>query len=311
MTITEPIIRSNALSKDFGGVKALDNVSFDAPQGIVGLVGANGAGKTTLIRILLGLIKPSKGAAQVLGYDIRKNMDAIRKLVGYMPEKNNHIPDVCAKRYCAHLAQLNGLSRTPALQRSHDVLSYVGIGEERHRKMKTYSKGMLQKVKLAQALVHSPEILFLDEPTDGLDPESRTRMLEIIKDLQESAGKSIFLSTHILPDIEVIGQHLFVIHEGRLHFQDTLDKILDHFRDMHRVDIVGSPVKFCDMLRDQGLTAEIVANPGNAVYVQILQEENFDLLYQIARENNLRITAVRPRKVSLQDAFVDMFQSST
>lgn len=310
MTTAEPIIRTNDLTKNFSGTRALDSVSFDAPQGIVGLVGANGAGKTTLIRILLGLLNPSEGTAQVLGHDIREDMDAIRKLVGYMPEKNNHIPDVCAKKYCAHLAQLNGLPRTPALQRSHDVLSYVGIGEERHRKMRTYSKGMLQKVKLAQALVHSPEILFLDEPTDGLDPESRTRMLGIIKDLQESAGKSIFLSTHILPDIEVIGQHLLVIHEGRLHFQDTLDIILDHFRDMHRVDVTGNPVKFCDMLRSQGLTAEIVTNPGNAVYVRVEKPENFDLVYQIARKNNLRITTVRPRKISLQDAFVDMFQSS-
>ncbi|MHA2231459.1 MAG: ABC transporter ATP-binding protein [Candidatus Hodarchaeales archaeon] len=308
MASAAPIIRTYSLSKDFGLTRALNDISFEAPHGIVGLVGANGAGKTTLIRILLGLLKPSFGTAEVLGFDIRKEMDAIRKIVGYMAEKDSHIPDVSAKRYCAHLAQLNGLPRTPSLQRSHDILSYVGVGEERHRKMGTYSKGMLQKVKLAQALVHSPEILFLDEPTDGLDPESRLHMLEIIKDLSNS-GKSIFLSTHILPDIEAIGQHLLVIHEGRLHFQDSLSKILHHFQDMFRVDTSSDASGFCDKLRERGFTSEMMQKPEEGVFVHVPHEENFDLIYQAARESKIRIVGVQPRKVSLQDAFVEMFRS--
>lgn len=309
MLNAEPVIQTHSLTKEFGATRALNNVSFEAPQGIIGLVGANGAGKTTLIRILLGLLKPTSGTAEVMGHDIRAEMDAIRKIVGYMAEQDSHIPDVSAKRYCAHLAQLNGLPRTPALQRSHDILSFVGIGEERHRKMRTYSKGMLQKAKLAQALVHSPKILFLDEPTDGLDPESRARMLEIIKELYESAGKSIFISTHILPDIEMIGQHLLVIHDGRLYFQDSLHKVLHHFRDMYRIAIVGNAIGFCELLCENGFKAEVAANSEDTIYVLMPKKEDFDLLYQHAREMNLRITAVQPRKISLQDAFVEMFRS--
>src|SRR5262247_771322 len=198
------------------GVTALDGLTLDLEPGIIGLVGANGAGKSTLIKILLGLVPPTSGRASVLGRDAAVNAERIRTLTGYMPEHDCLPPDVTGTEFVTHMGRMSGLPATAARERAAESLRHVGLHEERYRLIGTYSTGMKQRVKLAQALVGDPRLLLLDEPTNGLDPAGRTAMLDLIARIGSEFGISIVVASHLLGEIEQICDHLIAIDSGRL-----------------------------------------------------------------------------------------------
>ncbi len=220
----ETVIETASLTKVYpGDVTALGGLTVAFTPGITGLIGANGAGKSTLIKILLGLLTPTQGMAKVLGYDCVKDGERIRQLVGYMPEHDCLPPDVSATEFVSHMGRMTGLPATVARERAAEALRHVGLHEERYRQIGTYSTGMKQRVKLAQALVGDPMLLLLDEPTNGLDPAGRNAMLELIERIGAEFGISIVVASHLLGEIERICDHLVAIEAGRLLRADTID----------------------------------------------------------------------------------------
>lgn len=309
------IIETSDLTKLYNGFPALDNINVKIPKGITGIVGANGAGKTTLIRILLGILPPTSGSATIFGEPI--NTQEVRQKIGYMSELDSHFPDISSMKYIGHLGQMSGIPRTTALQRAHDILTFVGLGEERHRKIKTYSKGMMQKMKLAQALVHSPMLIFLDEPTDGLDPESRSKMLNLIKKLQNQ-GINVIISTHILPDIQRIGRNngsLLIIHKGKLLQAGKLEKFLNRFENLIIIEVESNnKTNYSDFLSE--LNSEKFKYrkiSENRIEIQLKQglPQEYQLINQIAIKQEIRILELGKHAFTLDEAFIDLFQQET
>jgi ABC-2 type transport system ATP-binding protein len=211
-----PLLSTRALTKRYPAVTALDGLTLELEPGVIGLVGANGAGKSTLIKILLGLLDATAGEAQVLDLDTATQGAAIRELVGYMPEHDCLPPDVSATEFVAHMGRVSGLPSGAARERTADVLRHVGLYEERYRPIGGYSTGMKQRVKLAQALVHDPRVLFLDEPTNGLDPAGRDEMLALIERIGREFGIAVIVASHLLGEIERVATWLVAIDAGRL-----------------------------------------------------------------------------------------------
>jgi ABC-2 type transport system ATP-binding protein len=207
-TVSEPApplaitVQLDRVSVKYGKNWALRDVSAAFERGAVGLLGPNGAGKSTMLKSLLGFVAPDRGEMRVLGLDVKTSPIQIRRRIGYMPESDAHIPGMNAVSFVAYCGELAGLPHSDAMQRAHEVLYYVGLGEARYRNVETYSTGMKQRIKLAQALVHDPDLLFLDEPTNGMDPKGRDEMLELIRDLGHNKNVSLILSSHLLPDVE-------------------------------------------------------------------------------------------------------------
>ena len=210
------VVRTLGLTKRYGAVIALDDLEVTLTDGVTGLVGANGAGKSTLIKILLGLLQPTSGSATVLGHDPLSDGAEIRRAVGYMPEHDCLPPDVSASDFIVHLARMSGLPRTAARERTADVLRHVGLAEERYRPMGGYSTGMKQRAKLAQALVHDPRLVLLDEPTNGLDPAARDDMLSLVRRIGHDFGIAVLVTSHLLGELERVSDHVVVLDGGRL-----------------------------------------------------------------------------------------------
>src|SRR5437773_9259535 len=209
----------------YGANAALRGVTTSFPGGAVGLLGPNGAGKSTMIKALLGFIVPTTGRMRVLGRDVAAHPLEIRARVGYMPENDAHIPGMNAVSFVGYCGQLAGLPAVDAMQRSHEVLYYVGLGEARYRNIETYSTGMKQRIKLAQALVHDPDLLFLDEPTNGMDPKGRDEMLELVRDLAHNKGVHLILSSHLLPDVEYTCDFVVVMDQGAIATAGPIDAL--------------------------------------------------------------------------------------
>src|SRR6267378_3785057 len=221
MAETSPVASLEVVSLEnvtvaYGKNEALRDVTTSFARGAVGLLGPNGAGKSTMIKALLGFIVPDRGQMRVLGLNVAEAPLDIRARVGYMPENDAHIPGMNAVSFVAYCGELAGLPRVDAMQRAHEVLFYVGLGEARYRNVETYSTGMKQRIKLAQALVHDPDLLFLDEPTNGMDPKGRDEMLELVRDIAARKGMTLILSSHLLPDVEFTCEHVVVIDRGRI-----------------------------------------------------------------------------------------------
>ena len=212
----QPLVRLSSLTKQYPEVAALRGITLEVPHGVVGLVGPNGAGKSTLMKILLGLVEPTSGTAEVLGFDAKTEGLRIREQVGYMPEHDCLPTDLSATQFVIHLARMSGLPTTVARERAAETLRHVGLFEERYRHIGGYSTGMKQRVKLAQALVHDPKLLFLDEPTNGLDPDGRDDMLGLIERTGTDFGISVIMSSHLLGEIESVCDSLVLIEEGKL-----------------------------------------------------------------------------------------------
>src|SRR2546425_11794698 len=211
-----PVVTLDTVTVMYGRNAALCDVSAAFAGGAVGLLGPNGAGKSTLLKALLGLLAPEAGRMRVLDLDPARSPLDVRAHVGYMPETDAHIPGMNAVSFVAYCGELAGLPRVDAMQRAHEVLFYVGLGEARYRNVETYSTGMKQRIKLAQALVHDPDLLFLDEPTNGMDPRGRDEMLELVRDLAHHKGVNLILSSHLLPDVEYTCDSVVVLDKGRI-----------------------------------------------------------------------------------------------
>src|SRR5256885_12539460 len=222
-TPAAPVVTLEGVTVMYAKHAALSEVTASFPSGAVGLLGPNGAGKSTLIKTLLGFVVPDRGRMQVLGHDVARAPLDIRARVGYVPESDAHIPGMNAVSFVAYCGELGGLPRLDAVQRAHEVLFYVGLGEARYRNVETYSAGMKQRIKLAQALVHDPDLLFLDEPTNGMDPKGRDEMLELVRDLARNKGVNLILSSHLLPDVEYTCDQVVVMDKGRIAAQGPID----------------------------------------------------------------------------------------
>src|SRR5436309_9038509 len=213
------------VTKTYGSVTALDHLSVTVPTGAVGLLGPNGSGKTTMIRTLLGLIPIDSGSGEVLGMDFRRRQLDIRREVGFAPEDECLFPHVAGVEFVAYAGELVGMTSNDALQRAHEVLDYVGLGEARYRKVESYSAGMKQRLKLASAIVHDPKLLILDEPTNGMDPAGRQEVLELSRDLAHNKGMSLLFSSHLLPDVEAVCNYVVVLGSGKLLAQGEIQQL--------------------------------------------------------------------------------------
>ena len=251
------LVRTESLRKQYPRVVALDDLTLTLEPGITGLVGANGAGKSTLIKILLGLLDASAGSAEVLGLDASKEGLRIRELVGYMPERDCLPPEMSATNFVIHMARMSGLPSSEARERTAEVLRHVGLFEERYRRIGGYSTGMKQRVKLAQALVHDPRLLFLDEPTNGLDPAGREEMLDLISRTGHAFGISIVLSSHLLGEIERVCEAITVIDEGRLVHSGSVAQLTEQ-TNVLEIEVESDAERVVAVLLDQGLRASAV-----------------------------------------------------
>src|SRR3954452_6814678 len=216
MADSGPVVTLEGVTVKYAAQTVLRDISTVFARGAVGLLGPNGAGKSTMIKALLGFVVPTEGRMRVLGMDVAGSALAIRARVGYMPESDAHIPGMNAVTFVGYCGELSGLPRADAMQRAHEVLFYVGLGEARYRNVETYSTGMKQRIKLAQALVHDPDLLLLDEPTNGMDPNGRDEMLALIRDLAHAKGVNVIVSSHLLPDVEYTCDHVVVMDKGAI-----------------------------------------------------------------------------------------------
>jgi ABC-2 type transport system ATP-binding protein len=285
-----------------GGVLALDDLSVDIEAGIVGLVGANGAGKSTLLRILLGLLAPTSGAASVFGLDVRGEGSQIRERVGYMPEHDVLPPDVSATDLVTHLAEMSGLPRTAARERTAEVLRHVGLFEERYRPIGGYSTGMKQRVKLAQALVHDPRLLLLDEPTNGLDPAGRDEMLDLVRRTGTEFGMAVIVSSHLLGEIERVCDHVVAIDAGRL----LRDAPLASFTSRTGTLVVELDEGADDVVADLVAAGVAAVQDGpRRVLVPVTDERPFDLVRDSVAARGLALTRLEPARHRVEDLFRD------
>lgn len=295
------LIETQQLTKRYGEtVLALNALDLVVEPGITGLVGANGAGKSTLIKILLGLLEPTSGDATVLGYDIAREGPVLRQYVGYMPEHDCLPGDVSATEFVAHMAQINGLPRSAARERTAETLRHVGLFEERYREMRGYSTGMKQRVKLAQALVHDPRVLFLDEPTNGLDPAGRDEMLDLVRRTGKEFGISIIMASHLLGEIERVCENLVVIDGGHLLRQGALGDFTAAMGVL-AVEVEGDAAVLAANLRERGLRVEV---EGRMALVALEGDERaFDLIRDSCADLGFGLVRLERRRQNLEDLF--------
>jgi ABC-2 type transport system ATP-binding protein len=253
-----PLLDIDHVSKSFGSQDAIVGLTARLTPGAIGLVGPNGAGKTTLLRLLLGMIPPTSGSLRVFGFDSRAHSLHIRERVGYMPEHDCLIPTMTAIGFVSFMGRLSGLPKEVAIGRAHDVLQFVGIREERYRKLKEFSVGMRQRVKLAQALVHDPPLCFLDEPTAGLDPQGRDEMIALLRAVRSLGERSLILSTHLLPDVEGLCDQILMLNGGRLLAAGPLTQLLGSADATTVIRFRGDAGRFATALRTHGLTPQIL-----------------------------------------------------
>ncbi len=295
------LIATRKLTKRYGSVVALDDLDLDLEPGVIGLVGANGAGKSTLIRILLGLTGPTSGSAEVFGLDVATQGLAIRRRIGYMPEHDCLPLDISATEFVAHMARINGLPRSAARGRTAETLRHVGLFEERYREMRGYSTGMRQRVKLAQALVHDPGLMLLDEPTNGLDPAGRDEMLELVSRIGDEFGISILMSSHLLAEIERVCSHLAVIEQGRLVRSDSVATFTSR-TEVLSVEVDGEAAGLADYLRRHGFDARETAH---TLELPLDDDAAYDTVRDGAASLRLGLVRMEQRRRHLEDLFRD------
>jgi ABC-2 type transport system ATP-binding protein len=301
---TDPVVQLNDVTVIYGNNRALNGVSARFERGAVGLLGPNGAGKSTMLKALLGFIKPTQGRMTVLGLDVAQRPLEIRASLGYMPESDGHIPGMNAVSFVAYCGQLAGLPEVDSMQRAHEVLHYVGLGEARYRNIDTYSTGMKQRIKLAQALVHDPDLLFLDEPTNGMDPKGREEMLELIHDLGHNKNVSLILSSHLLPDVEFTCDHVVVMDKGRIAAAGPIQAMKQPRGRVYELRVKtpgGDADAFIGQLRAAGL--ECHATDEDVMRVFVPGEGGARELFALAAREGVQVRHLRPSVPTLEDVF--------
>jgi ABC-2 type transport system ATP-binding protein len=304
------LIELAGLTKRFGAITALADVTAVVDGSIIGLLGPNGAGKSTLLKALLGLL-PYEGRARVLGLDAAVQGAEIRDRVGYMPEQEAFLSGMSAVELCTYAGELSGLPHTEAMQRAHAALYYAGLEEKRYQPIDGYSTGMKQRVKLAQALVHDPEILFLDEPTNGLDPRSREEMLDLIVELPARRNCAIVLSTHLLPDVERVCDHAVIMHRGAVKFAGTIDELRGaRGRDSELyVEVKADAGRLAEALSAAGATCRLTSPV--ALQVDLPASATTQLVFHTARAAGLQIRELGVRRESVEAAFLRVIGDRT
>ena len=301
----DPVIHLDGVTVIYGSNRALKGVSAKFARGAVGLLGPNGAGKSTMLKALLGFIKPSEGRMTVLGLDVAKSPLEIRSRIGYMPESDSHIPGMNAVSFVAYCGQLAGLPPVDAMQRAHEVLYYVGLGEARYRNVETYSTGMKQRIKLAQALVHDPDLLFLDEPTNGMDPKGRDEMLELIRDLGHNKNVNLILSSHLLPDVEFTCDHVVVMDKGQVVAHGPIAELKGPTGRVFELRVKGNLPAFIDVLQAHGMQCHSTDDDVMRVFVPAAQATGNEqrAIFSLAAANAVQVRHLRPSIPSLEDVF--------
>jgi ABC-2 type transport system ATP-binding protein len=294
-------VQLDRVSVKYGRNWALRDVTATFQRGAVGLLGPNGAGKSTMIKSLLGFVAPDRGEMRVLGLDVKTSPLQIRSRIGYMPESDAHIPGMTAVAFVAYCGELSGLPASDAMQRAHEVLYYVGLGEARYRNVETYSTGMKQRIKLAQALVHDPDLLFLDEPTNGMDPKGRDEMLELIRDIAHNKGLNLILSSHLLPDVEYTCDHVVVMDKGAVATQGPINALKGHGGRVFELRVKGDIERFIGTLRSVGLDCHATDEDIMRVFVPDGRDARF--LFQLASQESVQVRHLRPSVPTLEDVF--------
>jgi ABC-2 type transport system ATP-binding protein len=302
-------VSARDVTVSFGPVVALDGFTADIPRGIVGLLGPNGAGKSTFIKASLGLLTPDKGTISVGGLDSRTQTLLIRDSIGYMPEHDCLMPSINAVELVSYLGMISGMVSRDAIQRSHEMLDFVGIGEERYRPIKSYSTGMKQKVKLAQAIVHDPELLFLDEPTSGMDPQGREEMLSLVTEMA-SSEKTIVVSSHILEDIERICDYAVIIDNGKLVRSGEMTTLLAGEEGVRSLTVRGSEQALSGYVRALEQVCQIVDRKDEAGEFTLLIRrcEDGKKVFRLAAENGVQVRSFRPERLDLEEVYLRAFR---
>ncbi len=302
-----PVIDLQGLSVAFGRRQILRNLRGDLRGKAIGLLGPNGAGKTTLIHTLLGFYGPSAGTAQIFGLDIVDDAKQIKGLVGYMPERDSFISKMSAVHFVRLMAELSGLPAEAALERAHEALFYVGLGEARYRRLETYSLGMKQLAKLAQAIVHGPKLIFLDEPTNGLDPPARLRMIKLIREIRDSGQANIVLSSHLLLDVEECCDEILILRDGQIAVYCNLEEERKSNRKFLMLETRGDQTRFVEALANLGCEYALTGDHR----LKLVLQDGVEVrdLYRLAAEQQVQLRRLSYKRDSLEDIFLKAMEN--
>jgi ABC-2 type transport system ATP-binding protein len=303
-----PVIELEGLGVRFGKRDILKGLTCSLSGRTIGLLGPNGAGKSTLINTLLGFYQPSGGTARIFGHDIRTQTKQIRSIVGYMPENDAFIANMTAVSFIRFMGELSGLPSEAALERAHESLFYVGLGESRYRKVGAYSLGMKQLAKLAQAIVHGPKLIILDEPTNGLDPPARLRMIRMIKEMREVHDVHIVLCSHLLRDVEEICEEVLILKDGRIVHYSNLEEERRANRHFVEMEPVGDSAAFAQALEGMGCECALTGNRLKAVLSNGMEIRD---IYRLAAERDVQLRRLNYRRDTLEDIFLKAMETNT
>jgi ABC-2 type transport system ATP-binding protein len=301
------LFQFEGVTKTYGTIIALDDLTVSVPLGAIGLLGPNGSGKTTLIRTLLGLIPVDRGSGEVLGMDFRHRQLDIRRLVGFAPEDECLFPQVVGVEFVAYAGELVGMSRQDGLQRAHEVLDYVGLGEARYRKVESYSTGMKQRLKIASAIVHDPQLLILDEPTNGMDPAGRVEILELSRDLAHNKDMSLLFSSHLLPDVESVCDYVVVLGNGKLLAEGKIQDLKQVHDQCFDLRLKSDVAPFAARLAALGCAAQ---RHDDLLRVRIPPDRSPQLLWELAAETHEQIRHLRPQRSTLEEVFLSAIDTN-
>ena len=302
-----PVIELRGLSVRLGNRDILRDLTCSFSGKTIGLLGPNGAGKSTLINTLLGFWTPSAGSAHIFGSDIRSEGKKIRSLIGYMPENESFISNMTAVAFIRLMAELSGLPSEAALERAHEALFYVGLGEARYRKLGTYSLGMKQLAKLAQAIAHGPKLVILDEPTNGLDPPARQRMIRLIREMRDTRDVHIVLCSHLLRDVEETCEEVVILKQGRVVHYSNLEEERRANRRFLELELEGDIARFIDAV--EALGCECAAGAGSRWKIVLADSVEIRDIYAIAADQNMQLRRFNFRRDTLEDIFLKAMEN--
>lgn len=300
-----PVATLTNLTVRYGARTVISGLSVEVPEGCIGLLGPNGAGKTTLLKTLLGFVKPAGGRGEVLGLNIATQPLRIRQRIGLMPEVDCHIPGMNAVTFVSYAGELAGMPPSQALRRAHECLEYCGLGEARYRNVETYSTGMKQRIKLAQAIVHGPSLIFLDEPTNGLDPDGREHMLGLVGDISHHKGVNVVVSSHLLPDIERTCDRLIVMKGGAIVAEGALSDLRATGGTQIDVELREPSPRFVEGLERRGIQVQNIPGARYRLAMPGGDAAAGKLLFETARETGAQVRGFRSAQRSLEDIFLE------
>ncbi len=299
------MIKATNVVKQYGNLKALDNFSIEIPAGKVGILGPNGAGKSTFVKIALGLLTATSGEITVLGETLTKNTTEIRRKIGYMPEHDCIPNEMTGVEFLIEMGMVSGMSLSGATERTHEILGHLRMGEEKYRLIGEYSGGMRQKIKLAQGLIHAPEVVFLDEPTSGLDPNARREMLETINGLTDVSNTKVLLSTHILQDVEMVCDSVIIVKDGKLQMQKDVKAIVGEKSNFVQVRIGGKSEDFISELKKKKINVE---NDGRVLVIPYVDDSTYDYIIEASVKSKCSLYEMERTSQSMDSVYQEIIE---